>query len=113
YRLSGMVRNITREKNITDAIYLQALILRNIDQAVMATDINGKIIYWNKAAELLYGWKRAELIGKVARELNITTDPVEWQHPRSGMRWVKKRDNTEFLAYYYQSPILDEDGFPA
>jgi PAS domain S-box-containing protein len=34
------------------------------DDAVIATDIGGTIIYWNAAAERLYGWKAEEVAGR-------------------------------------------------
>ncbi|HYJ47875.1 MAG TPA: response regulator, partial [Pyrinomonadaceae bacterium] len=43
-----------------EALRLQAHLLNTVEQAVIATDSNGTIIYWNRFAEKLYGWPAAE-----------------------------------------------------
>lgn len=40
-----------------------------LSDAVISTDINFKINIWNKAAELLYGWKNEEVLGKHIEEI--------------------------------------------
>ena len=42
----------------------KADLLNTIGQAVLATDNNGIINFWNKAAEKIYGWTSEEAIGK-------------------------------------------------
>jgi PAS domain S-box-containing protein len=39
-------------------------LLNAIEQAVIATDTDGNIVYWNPAAEALYGWSAAEVHGR-------------------------------------------------
>lgn len=39
-------------------------LLENIPTAIIATDLDGKIITWNKGAEDIYGWSREEALGK-------------------------------------------------
>lgn len=34
------------------------------DEAVIATDTSGTILYWNRAATRLYGWESAEVMGR-------------------------------------------------
>jgi PAS domain S-box-containing protein len=40
---------------------LQAALLDAVEQAVIATDLSGHVIYWNAFAERLYGWSAAEV----------------------------------------------------
>ena len=40
-----------------------ARMLDAVGQAVIATDPLGKVIYWNRAAESLYGWSAEESMG--------------------------------------------------
>jgi two-component system NtrC family sensor kinase len=47
----------------------EAVLLNNIREALVAWDISGKIIYWNPAAYLLYGWTPGERIGQFASEV--------------------------------------------
>jgi len=39
-------------------------LIENISDAFIATDTHFNIIQWNKAAELIYGWKSGEVLGK-------------------------------------------------
>ena len=41
-------------------------LLDAMGDAVIATDLSGTIIYWNRFAETLYGWTREEAVGQAA-----------------------------------------------
>ena len=45
-------------------IEFQAYLLNSVEQAIMASDLDGNISYWNRFAEKLYGWKQAEIVGR-------------------------------------------------
>jgi len=51
-----------------EKIRYQALLLDNVRDAVVVWDSEGKITYWNPAAERLYGWPAAQMIGREAGE---------------------------------------------
>ena len=46
------------------AIIDRARALETGRDAVIATDVGGAIVYWNDAAEDLYGWRSDEVIGR-------------------------------------------------
>ena len=48
---------------------LEARVLESAGQAVIATDLNGRVLYWNPAATELYGWSGAEAVGRPVAEL--------------------------------------------
>lgn len=48
----------------TDAIVERARAIGAGLDAVIATDVAGAIVYWNEAAERLYGWAASEVLGK-------------------------------------------------
>jgi PAS domain S-box-containing protein len=56
----------------TDAPLLDA-----IASAVIATDLEGRIFYWNAAAERLYGYGREQMLGANVAELLISPDDRE------------------------------------
>lgn len=64
-------REIAEEK-----ISFQSLLLDQVDNAVIFTDTDGKIKYWNKGAENIYGWKSAEVIGKSIYQVTVPTPLV-------------------------------------
>ncbi|PWF43160.1 putative bifunctional diguanylate cyclase/phosphodiesterase [Massilia glaciei] len=45
-------------------LHLQAHLLASVEQAVIATDLSGTIVFWNPHAERLYGWSAAEALGR-------------------------------------------------
>ena len=52
-----------RRKRVEDQINFQRRLLDAVGQAIIATDPQGKIVYWNRAAEKLYGWSAEEVMG--------------------------------------------------
>jgi PAS domain S-box-containing protein len=101
-------------------IRLHANLLKAIPAALIATDVAGQIIYWNRFAEKLYGWSDSEVLGHSI--LEITVPPVTKKEAeeimsllRSGLSWtgefkVKRRDGTSFTAMVTDSPVLDDNG---
>ena len=53
----------------------QASLLDLTHDVVVTQTLDDVITYWNRGAEDLYGWGRAEAVGKVAHELLGTTGP--------------------------------------
>ncbi len=47
----------------------QALLLDKAEVAVFVREWKGRVIYWNKGAERIYGWSAEEMVGKDFREL--------------------------------------------
>ncbi|MBM9591534.1 PAS domain S-box protein [Leptospira sp. 201903075] len=68
-------RDITAEYNVQSHIAKQANMLNNVLDAVIGTDFNHRINYWNKAAEKIYIWKAEEVIGKSVLEV-LKTDYI-------------------------------------
>jgi two-component system, NtrC family, sensor kinase len=61
----------------TQALSESAELLELASDAIMVLDANARVRYWNSGAESLYGWKRAEVLGRNVREVlrtEYTTD---------------------------------------
>ncbi len=103
-----------------EQIMFQARLLNVIEQAVIATDVNGIIIYWNRAAEKLYGWLATEAIGKDVMVLvpggPSTVQAAEiMEKIKAGESWsgefeVQHRNGSSFPAHVTDMPIYDEGG---
>ena len=61
----------------------QASLLDLTHDVVVTRTLDDVITCWNRGAEDLYGWGRAEAVGKVARELLGTTRPVSPDQARA------------------------------
>ncbi|MEI6277077.1 MAG: PAS domain S-box protein [Prolixibacteraceae bacterium] len=66
---ANMSIDITDLKRSQENVAYQALLLENINDAVIATDEQYRITHWNKAAELIYGWEAKEVLGKHAIQI--------------------------------------------
>ncbi|MDT5270551.1 MAG: hypothetical protein QOH49_2737 [Acidobacteriota bacterium] len=115
-----LVQDLTDRRRAEDSIRFQAHLLDTVEQAVIATDLEGRIIYWNGHAERLYGWPAAEAVGRSV--LEVTPDESEGAHAAeimsrliAGETWsgefkVRRRDGTSFPALVTDTPIHDESG---
>ena len=63
-RLLLTFKDITAWRRAEEQIKFQANILSQINDAVIVIDNDQQIIYWNRGAERLYGWRENEIIGK-------------------------------------------------
>lgn len=65
----GIQSDITEKKKIEEQIRYQANLLENVNDAIIAADLNFRITSWNKAAEKMYGYKAEEVLGKEISEV--------------------------------------------
>ena len=106
-----------RHKHI--AARSERLVLTNRQQAVIATEPDGTIIYWNRTAQRLYGWTAKEALGH--NILHVTPSKQSVEQGRTimeqlcrGESWsgefpVQKKDGTEFIALVNDHPIYDQN----
>ena len=103
-----------------DTVGFQAALLDSVGQAVVATDTGGTVIYWNSAAERLYGWTAQEAVGRSVVELTPAPQSVEeatqiFAELAAGRSWegefvVRHRDGTAFPAHVTDTPVFGADG---
>jgi len=113
------IREVTERIAAREAAHFQAALLGAVGQAVIATDPHGFIVYWNRAAEILYGWSEAEVLNRAATEF-VTPAIVEqaaeiMEAITAGASWtgdfsMRRRDGTIFPALVTNTPMLDEYG---
>ncbi|AKG24680.1 histidine kinase [Calothrix sp. 336/3] len=65
----AVTRDISKRKQAEQKIQEQAALLDVATDAIMVQDIHKQILYWNKGAENLYGWRGEEVLGKNAFQL--------------------------------------------
>jgi two-component system cell cycle sensor histidine kinase/response regulator CckA len=57
-------RDITEQKQAQEASARDALLLANVRDSVIVTDLEGVITYWNEGATRLFGWMAEEMLGR-------------------------------------------------
>jgi PAS domain S-box-containing protein len=68
--------DITERKRAEEHIRYQASLIENVFDAIISTDLDFNILSWNKAADMIYGWRADEVIGKAMRDIV----PTEYVH---------------------------------
>ncbi|TVO68137.1 PAS domain S-box protein [Denitromonas ohlonensis] len=77
---ADLLTNVTERQRVEHALheneYRFRSLLENVDRiAVQGYDTNRRVIFWNAASEALYGYTRAEALGKRLEEL-IVPEPM-------------------------------------
>ncbi|HEX9962321.1 MAG TPA: PAS domain S-box protein, partial [Pyrinomonadaceae bacterium] len=103
---------------MNDALIFHAHLLNTIEQSIIATDLDGVVIYWNRFAEHLYGWSAAETLGRNIMELTapeLSSRQAEdiMAQLRRGKSWTgeftaQRKDGTLFPIQTVNSPIYDD-----
>ena len=118
--LSKIVRNISeRRKNEEERIKL-ASIVESSDDAILAMDLNGKIVSWNRGAVKMFGYEEKELMGKSVQIIypsERTDELIEIIHRlKSGSRIEhfeterKRKDGVTIDVSLSISPIKNKKG---
>ena len=113
-------QDITERKAAEERVAFQASLLDQVRDAVIAADLDGRIIYWNRFAESLYQWKAEEALGQTIKEIimpeelkstlkDLVNDILargywECEYP------AKRKDGSLFPASYGFSAICDNRG---
>jgi PAS domain S-box-containing protein len=61
-------------------LLLQAQVLDAVEQAIMAVDLTGRIVFWNRYAETFSGWSAEEAQGRSIDEVFGTSLLMESVH---------------------------------
>lgn len=106
----GTMTDVTERQKAEREIKFQAELLNMVNQAILTTDPRGKLIYWNKFAEELFGWENENLLGRYIFDLIVPEENKETATkitnrvikgvPWSGEFEMKKRDGTRFIASF-------------
>lgn len=94
-------------------------LIEAMQQAVVATDLAGRVTYWNASAEQLYGWSAADVMGRDVyeflrpRSVSLNDEPIS-AAISSGRSWsgeftVQHRDGSPLAIFVTVSPIHDAD----
>jgi PAS domain S-box-containing protein len=118
-RIAAFVVNLSEHKRAEQKIRFQAHLLDVVGQAVVVTDRDGVVTYWNSAAENLFGWRSEEVLGKNVVAIGFVREPVQaieaMKLLRCGERWsgeyaATHRDGRPLLVSANLVPLVDERG---
>ncbi|MGK7311789.1 MAG: PAS domain S-box protein, partial [Candidatus Longimicrobiales bacterium M2_2A_002] len=117
---TAVARDVTDRLMSEDRLRFQARLMDAVGEAVIATQLDGTVLYWNEAAERLYGWTADEVMGRTVDEItpaDVSRAQAEeiMARLRKGESWsgeflVQDKAGREFPVMVTDSPFLDEDG---
>jgi PAS domain S-box-containing protein len=61
---SKILRDLTEFNRVKRQIEEQTALLDKTQDAILISDLEGRILFWNKGAERVYGWARQEAVGR-------------------------------------------------
>jgi diguanylate cyclase (GGDEF)-like protein/PAS domain S-box-containing protein len=113
YSLQRALRNAIERKIVEDALYVEkeraVVTLNSIGDAVLCTDISGKITYLNLVAESMTGWRREEAIGQPLAEVFRIIDGGSRKTARDPMEMAVELNRTVGLTV--NCVLVRRDGF--
>jgi PAS domain S-box-containing protein len=120
-RVMGIMRDLTGRHAAERRIREQADLLNHAHDAIIVTDLEGRITLWNRGAEKIYGWSTAEAIGQTSAGLfgleaaAAFTDAFrsaattgDWRGELS----LHNRQGRPLIVRLNLTTILDDDGRP-
>ena len=116
----AVVEDITERRAAEERVRFQANLLDAVGEAVVAVDLQGRILYWNRMAELLSGWSADEVLGREfpgVTPASLLGESVEEMTARalaggtpSAEIGFRRRDGTTFPALLSLAPVRGADG---
>jgi len=82
-------RDITERRRTEERVQQQAALINKARDAILVCDLNLRILFWNEAAERIYGWKAEEVLGKDLRDILYDGDDAEIN---AGLKILNEKD---------------------
>jgi PAS domain-containing protein len=101
-----MHRYVAEQQQIQEDLRYQSILVRNISEAVITTDLNFIIQSWNSTAEALYGWRAEEVLGKSMGEV------VPTRYSTAQLETVQHKDGRDINVIASVTMVRDEAGQP-
>ncbi len=121
-RVNGAIADITERKRTEQELQLRAELLELAHDAVIVRDPgDSRVTFWNREAEAIYGYGRAEALGRVTHDVLATAFPESEEAVADGLaregRWDgelrhTRKDGTVITVSSRQSLQRGEDGRP-
>ncbi len=120
YVVEGYVVDDLSLRGVTRGSVDAFAVIDVLPRAIIVTETDGRIVLWNRQAEVLYGWKQDEVIGRLVSDVLVALpdhDRAEeiLETVRAGEIWagdftVLRRDGESLRVRVTDRPIRDEAG---
>ncbi|MFQ5534844.1 MAG: PAS domain S-box protein [Sphingomonadales bacterium] len=117
----AVIRDVTARRETEEALRRQAVVMEQLNESVIVTDVENRIIDCNRAAQTLFGYDKMELIGRFPsifvndREQRVeilpgVTERVFQEESWAGEVEMRRKDGSVFLAELKLAPLCAESG---
>jgi PAS domain S-box-containing protein len=122
-RIAAQLARVIERERAAERIHFQARMLDAVGQAVIASDARHQIVYWNRAAEALFGWSSADVVGRnISEVLPVRATPQQTAEITArlaaGQAWggefeVRRMDGAPVPVHITGSVLYDNTGSPS
>lgn len=120
-RVVGGMNDVSNAKEREARLQEQAALLDKAQDAIIVSDTNFTVTFWNKGAERVYGWTAEEVLGKNKRELlekQLDKFDAGVQQVLQGREWIgtleqQRKDGSLLTVEAAMSLVTDAAGKPA
>ncbi len=92
---TGFIRDISARKEAEKALLHYAALVESSDDAIIGKTLDGYVTSWNPGAENLFGYTRAEMVGKhisiLIPEDRKGRNQTSWKKSSAANRWIITR----------------------
>ncbi|MBV8616361.1 MAG: PAS domain S-box protein, partial [Acetobacteraceae bacterium] len=93
----ALLQDITERKRAEETLHRDALVLANVSDSVITTDLEGTITFWNEGATRLFGWTAAEMMGR----------PYADRFPEPERSWIAEQIRSRAAGTGWVGEYLD------
>ncbi|RMH71565.1 MAG: PAS domain S-box protein, partial [Gemmatimonadetes bacterium] len=117
---AGVKRDITEQVKAEEQLHFLANILENVQDSVIVTDLEQRILYWNNGAETILGYSAQEMLGQSIRQIHggqVRIWGGDFENLMAGNdfihEWeVQRKDGTTIWLDTKTTLMFDETGQP-
>ena len=121
YQYVAIRNDITERKRAEEQLREQATLLDNAQDAIIVRDLNDNVLFWNKSAERIYGWPKAEVTGKNIKGIVYKNSLTQYEEAKRKVigdgEWQGElrqltKDGKEIIVESRWTLVLDDRGEP-
>lgn len=114
--------SILEHKSVMSELEFHSRLINAVGESVIATEPDGKIVFWNQGAVSTYGWRANEVMGRNIMDVTVPENARSsagkiMQSVNQWGRWsgeftVKRKSGERFPAIVSNEPIYSNEGKP-